>query len=247
MTRETCVFRLRILNPVGALVSSVRHTIDRLRLAKLVNRGLKLGKNCYIMEGVEFDAGYPFLIEIGANCRIAKGVRILAHDASAFCDLGVTRIAPVRILEGTFVGERTIILPGVTIGPRALIAAGSFVNRDMGEDVVAAGNPARPYGKFSDVLAKMAETAVSSPIFSKDDIENGAVTQADLIEALTKAPAAFIRGVPKKDPYYVNADYAEIRANTVRAFETEIAARLPRPADAHGDYRPGTPATDDAV
>lgn len=77
------------------------------------------------MEDVEFNLDYPFLIEIGDNCRLSKGVRILAHDATTFRDLGVTRIAPVKILESTFIGERAIILPGVAIGPRTLIAAAS--------------------------------------------------------------------------------------------------------------------------
>ena len=74
-----------------------------------------------------------------------------------FRQFGVTRVSKVRILEGTFIGARAIILPGVTIGPNALIAAGSVVNRDIGEDMCAAGNPARPYGKFSEASGRLLQ------------------------------------------------------------------------------------------
>jgi maltose O-acetyltransferase len=210
---------LKLLKPVSSLVSYVQYKTDRLRLARLMARGMKVGKNVYIMAGAEFDWGYPFLIEIGDNCRISKGVRILAHDATTFRDLGATRIAPVKILEGTFIGERAIIMPGVTIGPRALIAAGSFVNRDIGEGAAAAGNPARPYGKFADMLEKYSEIIAHATVFEKAEFEQGIVTPDDLSEAVKREGTAFVRGVPVKDPYYVNADYSQMRANAVEAYE----------------------------
>lgn len=210
---------LRLLQLIGNMVTYLNYKVDRLRLTRLIKRGLKIGKNVYIIDGVEFDLNYPYLIEIGDNCRIAKGVRILAHDATTFRDLGITRIAPVKILEGTFIGERAVILPGVTIGPRALIAAGSVVNRDIGEDKTASGNPARPYGTFSELLEKYRELAVTGNLFKKEDIERGVVTPADLISALEENGVAFIRGVPKEDPFYINSDMDEIRSNALKAYD----------------------------
>ena len=220
---------LRVLKPVGTLVFYLSFKLDRLRLTRLINRGLKVGRNVYLMTGIEFDYGYPFLIEIGDNCRIAKGVRILAHDATAFRDVGVTRIAPVRILPGTFIGENAMILPGVTIGPRALIAACSFVNRDVGEDTAVAGNPARPYGKYSDVMRAAAENAKVGPVFDKEKIEDGTVMREDVTLALKEHSVAFIRGMPKKDPYYVNTDIAELRTQLSERFRSAISS--PSPAE----------------
>lgn len=216
---------LKFLNPFGRLISFINYKVDRLRLNKLIDRGLKVGKNVYIIEQFDFDLVYPFLIEIGDNCRISKGVRILAHDATTFRDLGITRIAPVKILEGTFIGERAIILPGVTIGPRALIAAGSVVNRDIGEGKAAAGNPARPYGNYSDLLRKYREIAMTSTVFKKEDIENGKVTPEDIITTLQKKSVAFIRGMPQQDPYYINADIDELRTKALRVHE-ELSTSL---------------------
>ncbi len=217
----------RLLDPIGALVSYLAFKVDRLRLAKLMSRGLTLGKNVYIMRGVEFDFQYPYLIEIGDNCRISMGVRILAHDATTFGDLGVTRIARVRILEDSFIGERAIILPGVTIGPRAVVAAGSFVNRDLGEGTVSAGNPARPYRKHSDLLAKCRAMTQTHKVFALEDWESGAATQEDLIKALDEQDVAYIRGVPRKDPFYIHADLEQVRARTLRAYERHQAQELP--------------------
>jgi maltose O-acetyltransferase len=50
---------------------------------------------------------------------------------------------PVEIGADVWVGGGAIILPGVTIGARAVIGAGSVVTRDVPEGVVAAGNPCR--------------------------------------------------------------------------------------------------------
>jgi maltose O-acetyltransferase len=52
-------------------------------------------------------------------------------------------VSPVRIGDGTWIGTRAIILPGVTIGRRVLVAAGAVVSRDVPDDSLVAGNPAR--------------------------------------------------------------------------------------------------------
>jgi len=216
---------VKLLSPVGRLVSYLNYKADRLRLAKLMGRGLKVGKNVYIMEGVEFDLDYPFLIAIGDNCRISKGVRILAHDATTFRHLGVTRLAPVRILDDTFIGERALIMPGVTIGPRTVVAAGSFVNRDFGGGAMVAGNPARAYGKYDDLLEKYEAMLSTATVFSREDLDRGRVSHEDMRRTVEREGAAFSQGVPGRDPFYVNADYSEMRAKALRAYE-RVRSRL---------------------
>jgi maltose O-acetyltransferase len=213
---------LDLIKPLASIGSYIHYKLDRIRLARLIKKGLTIGRNVYIMEDVEFDLNYPYLIEIGDNCRISKGVRILAHDATTFRDLGITKLAKVKILEGSFIGERTIILPGVTVGPRSLIAAGSLVNRDIPENKVAAGNPARPYGSFSDLIEKNSEIMKTKKVFIKNDIQEGRVTPKDLIAHFTSNDLAYIAGVPKKDPYYVNTDMRLIRLNAIEAYKKAL-------------------------
>ena len=217
------MYLTNLLQPFATLLSYLYFKKDRLRLKKLMNKGMKIGKNVYIVDDVEFDEGYPFLIEIGDNCRIGKGVRILTHDATTFRDLGVTRIAPVRILEGSFIGERAVILPGVTIGPRAMIGAGSMVNRDIGEGKVAAGNPARPYGTLLDLLEKNRESARSVAIFNIDDIERGLVTPEQIASVFGNVRWAFVYGIPAEDPYYVNAEKDVLLMNARQRYEETIS------------------------
>jgi acetyltransferase-like isoleucine patch superfamily enzyme len=53
------------------------------------------------------------------------------------------RTLPIRICEGAWVATRAMVLPGVTIGSRAVVAAGSVVTADVADDTLVAGAPAR--------------------------------------------------------------------------------------------------------
>jgi maltose O-acetyltransferase len=57
---------------------------------------------------------------------------------------------PVEIGSDVWVGGGAIILPGVRIGSRAVIGAGSVVTRDIPENVFAAGNPCRVIREITD-------------------------------------------------------------------------------------------------
>lgn len=84
-------------------------------------------------------------IEIGEDSLIGAGCLICDSDMHEV-PLGsgkVTAMAPIRIGRGVFVGARSIILKGVTIGDGAVIGAGSVVTRDIPAHALVAGNPAK--------------------------------------------------------------------------------------------------------
>ena len=54
---------------------------------------------------------------------------------------------PVKIGRGAWIGAGAIILPGVTVGERSVVGAGSVVTRDVEPLSVVAGNPARPVSR----------------------------------------------------------------------------------------------------
>jgi len=202
-----------LLSLAGRLNSALQFWIDRKRLEKLCARGLRLGKDVYIMERVEFDSGYPSLIEVEDGCRISKGVRILAHDATPFRELGITRLGRVKLLKGTFVGERAIILPGVTLGPRAMVSAGSLVNRDFPEGAMVAGNPARMYGNFDDYLDKIRRDCVHAKFIPNSVKESGDMTPARLASIVEQNASVYVADVPRRDPFYVNVDMERVRGH----------------------------------
>ena len=113
-----------------------------------MSKGLKLGKGVEIIDTFFFDPSHCYLISIGDNCTICPGVRLIAHDASTKKFLGYTKLGKIDIKENCFIGDSTIILPGVTIGPNSIIGAGSVVTKNIPPNVVAAGNPARVLKKI---------------------------------------------------------------------------------------------------
>lgn len=137
----------------------IRKLLEYLRgepqhLEKLLKRGLKIGKNFKRMGGVIIDPWHCYHITIGDNVVLAPHVHVLAHDSSTGLFIGKTRAANVVIGNNVFVGAGSIILPGVHIGNRVIIGAGSIVTKDVPDNSVAAGNPARVICSLEAYLEK---------------------------------------------------------------------------------------------
>ncbi len=89
------------------------------------------------------------LIEIEDDVMIGSGCMIADTDFHSVDysnrikkpDVNVKRL-PIRIRKGAFIGARSIVLKGVTIGERSVIGAGSVVTKDIPDDEIWAGNPA---------------------------------------------------------------------------------------------------------
>ena len=66
----------------------------------------------------------------------------------------LTRILPITIKRGSWIGQNVIILPGVTIGELSIIGANSLVSGDIPDRCIAFGNPARVIKKWDSVLRR---------------------------------------------------------------------------------------------
>ena len=137
-------------------------------LNSLIDKGLQLGKNVYIVSDYFFDPSHCFLISIGDNCTIAPNVRLIAHDASTFKLLGYTKMGRINIMENCFIGDSVIILPNVTIGKNSIIGSGSVVTRDIPPDMVATGNPAKVIMTVHDYIEKIKDASKNKKIFGED-------------------------------------------------------------------------------
>lgn len=80
-------------------------------------------------------------------------------------DLHCSRIGKVIIGNKVFVGAEAIILPNVCIGNNVVIGAGSVVTKDIPDNSVVTGNPAKVIGTYDDYILKHSELLAKLKIF----------------------------------------------------------------------------------
>ena len=93
-------------------------------------------------------------VTIGDRVLFGPGVHVYAATHPLESELRRRRLEyakPVSIGDDAWIGGAVVVLPGVTIGDRAVIGAGSVVTRDVPADTVAAGNPSRPIRELEAV------------------------------------------------------------------------------------------------
>lgn len=105
---------------------------------------IRVGARFYANSGCVFLDCAP--ITIGDHVQLGPLVQLLAPSHPLDAETrrtGVESAEPITIGDDAWLGGGVIVLPGVTIGPRSVIGAGSVVTNDVPADVVAAGNPCR--------------------------------------------------------------------------------------------------------
>jgi acetyltransferase-like isoleucine patch superfamily enzyme len=113
---------------------------------------LTIGPGTVINRNVILDGRFPLTIGSDVSISIRSVILTLEHDLAdqqEFRALG----APVQIGDRVFIGTGAIVLPGVTIGEGAAVAAGAVVTRDVSPFSIVGGIPARPIGARPKGLA----------------------------------------------------------------------------------------------
>lgn len=146
------LIRRLIYGPKATSASYVSH---------LRSAGMVIGENTIIYSPTHctIDATRPWMVEIGNNVSITKGVTILTHgyDWSVFKgEYGdvLGSAGRVKIGDNVFIGMNATILKGVTIGDNAIIGANSLINKDVPSNSVVVGNPQRVVCAIDQYLEK---------------------------------------------------------------------------------------------
>lgn len=111
--------------------------------------GATIGEGCRFSDVPGFGS-HPYLITLGRDVAMAAKVTFITKDGGTrvFAHLEryrkVIKYGRINIRDNCVIGEGVILLPGVTIGPDSVVAAGSVVARSIPPGVLAAGNPAQP-------------------------------------------------------------------------------------------------------
>ena len=134
-------------------------TIDEYR-----SKGVKIGNNCHIYGSI--DSGHEFLVTIGDNVTLASGCRLLTHDGSTKKIIGYSRVGRIDIGNEVFIGGSSIVLPNIKIGNRVIIGAGSVVTKDIPDNCVVAGNPAKIIDTYDAYVEKTKVQFETMPIWN---------------------------------------------------------------------------------
>lgn len=124
-----------------------------------------IGRDTFINAGA--NTTDPAYVYIGNNCTLSD-CTLLGHD-------GVVRIlnnaygkkldsvGKIEILDNSFIGHQAVVMPGVTIGPNSIVAAGSIVTKDVPSGEIFGGVPAKKIGLTVDLVARLERTTAQYP------------------------------------------------------------------------------------
>lgn len=148
-------------NYVYKIKSKLGMISPRQRAEYLKSKGiLDAGEGCEIYGNVGFGSE-PYLVKLGNKVRITKGVQFLTHDGGLWVlrNLGWSpngdKMGTVTVGDNVFIGINATIMPGVTIGSNVIIGTGSIVTKDVPDNSVVAGVPARHISSLEDYYNKI--------------------------------------------------------------------------------------------
>lgn len=114
----------------------------------LREKGMKIGDGCEIYKDVSFGSE-PYLIKLGNQVRVTSGVKFITHDGGVWVLRNNGKLpnadifGKIDIGDNVHIGMNAIIMPGVTIGNNVIIGCGAIVTKNIPDDSVAVGIPAR--------------------------------------------------------------------------------------------------------
>lgn len=134
--------------------------------------GVNFGENCNFYGKISWGTE-PWIITLGNRVFVTDQVRFVTHDGGTlvfrdrFPSLEITK--PIVVKNNVYIGTRAIIMPGVTIGENCIVGAGAVVTKDVPDNSVVAGVPARIIKTSDEYLEKLKRESLGlGHLFGKE-------------------------------------------------------------------------------
>ncbi len=116
----------------------------------LIKKGAKIGNGTRIWTSISSFGSEPYLIEIGDECLISDNCCFMTHDGGVsvlnnldMFEKKMDKLGRIKVGDNVFVGKNSTIMPNITIGNNVVIGLGSIVTKDVPDNCVVAGVPAK--------------------------------------------------------------------------------------------------------
>ena len=161
-----------------------RPSIDEWRA-----RGVTIGENCHVYGSI--DNGHEFLVSMGDNVTLAGGCHLLTHDGSTKKILGYSKVGRIDIGNNVFIGGFSIVLPNVKIGNNVIVGAGSVVTKDIPDNSVVVGSPAKIVGTYDSYVEKSKQLFESAPVWDTPYFKKTSKEKQEMKDALAESGYGF--------------------------------------------------------
>lgn len=154
-------------------------------IRKFKKMGGVIGKNCEVYPNVEFGSE-PYLIKIGNNVRITNGVKFVTHDGGMWTlrKMGLLENADIfgciEVGDNTHIGWNSIIMPNTKIGKNCIIGCGAVVTKDIPDNSIAVGVPAKVIKSIEEYYDKNKELYDLTKNMSKKEKRDYLMKKYDL-------------------------------------------------------------------
>lgn len=161
----------RIYTKLISIYLKLRYRRDQVEYFRKL--GVTFGHNCRLV-GINDFGREPFLITIGNHVSITTST-FITHDGGVWVfreqNPTIDIIKPIKIGNNVFIGADCLILPGVTIGDNVVLGARSVVTKDLADNGVYAGVPARFIKSIDDYWRGIEPHILNTKALSREEKE----------------------------------------------------------------------------
>ena len=144
------------------LYAKIMIKVNRVKYAKKIGVNMPFG-DVHLYGDIGWGTE-PWIITLGKNVHITNGVRFITHDGGTLLfrdivpDLEITK--PIVVGDNVYIGNNVLILPGVKIGNKVIIGAGAVVTKDIPDNSVAVGVPAKVIKTADEYFEKIQKESL---------------------------------------------------------------------------------------